>query len=150
MARLLFLALALAPILAPCAFLIAAAALARRAYQRLPGSGWRLPSVTTCALVAVMAGSAAFSAYMWGVMSGFYLLDPDQMCAARGAQGDHVVTRGTLPVSAQCVTSDGVGTELVPGWVNPVIFMGLTLFALALMTGTLAGARRRLSPSPLR
>lgn len=145
MASLLFLILAFAPLLAPCAFVIAAAALARRAYKRLPSSWWHLPSVTTCALVAVMAGAAAFGAYAWGVMSGFYLLDPDQMCAARGVQGNHVVTRGTLPVSAQCVTSDGVGTELVPGWVNPVIFMGLALFVLALVTGTLAGGRRRLS-----
>jgi hypothetical protein len=78
-------------------------------------------------------------------MSGFYILDPDQLCAARGLQGDHIVTRETLPVSAQCVTSDGVGTELVPGWVNPVIFMGLTLFVLAPVTGTAAEVRRRLS-----
>jgi hypothetical protein len=81
-------------------------------------------------------------AYTWGAMSGFYILDPDQMCAAKGVQGDHVVTRMTLPVSSQCVTSDGVGTELVPDWVNPVIFMGLPLLALALATGTYAGVRR--------
>jgi hypothetical protein len=66
MASLLFLALTFAPILAPCVFVIAAAALALRAYKRLPGSGWHLPSVTTCALVAVMAGTAAFGAYAWG------------------------------------------------------------------------------------
>lgn len=145
MASLLFVALTLAPFLAPCVIVIAAAALARRAYKRLPGSGWHLPSVTTCALVAVMAGAAAFGAYAWGVMSGFYLLDPDQLCAARGRQGDHIVTRETLPVSAQCVTSDGVGSELVPGWVNPVIYLGLTLFLLALATGTTTEVRRRLS-----
>ncbi|MET8414044.1 hypothetical protein ABZV34_39545, partial [Streptomyces sp. NPDC005195] len=96
---------------------------------------------------AVMAGAAACGAYAWGVMSGFYILDPDQMCAAKGVPGDHVVTREALPVSAQCVTSDGVGTELVPGWVNPVIFMGLTLVLLALVAGTLGGARRRLTPA---
>jgi len=146
MASLLFLSLAFAPFLAPCVCVAAAVALARRAYKRLPGSGWHVPSVTTCALVAVMTGAAAWGAYAWGVMSGFYILDPDQMCAARGVQGDHVVTRETLPVSAQCVTSDGVGTELVPGWVNPVIFMGLILFLLALGTGILAGVRGRLVP----
>ncbi|MFD7168883.1 helicase associated domain-containing protein [Streptomyces violascens] len=91
------------------------------------------------------AGAAAFGAYAWGVMSGFYILDPDQMCAARGAQGDHIVTREMLPVSAQCVTPEGVGTELVPDWVNPVILMGLTLLTLALVTGTVAGVRQRLS-----
>ncbi|MFJ6752900.1 hypothetical protein ACIQNI_32700 [Streptomyces sp. NPDC091266] len=148
MATLLFLALTFAPILAPCVFVVAAVALARRAYKRVPGSGWHLPSVTTSALVAVMAGAAALGAYAWGVMSGFYVLDPDQMCAARGVQGDHIVTREALPVSAQCVTADGVGTELVAHWVNPVIFMGLTLLVLALATGTLAGVRRRSSLRP--
>jgi hypothetical protein len=57
-------------------------------------------------------------------------------------QGDHVVTRGTLPVSAQCVTSGGVGTELVPGWVNPMIFTGLVLFVLALVIGTMTTVRQ--------
>ncbi|WP_149824505.1 hypothetical protein [Streptomyces tailanensis] len=145
MASVLFVALTLAPLLAPCVFVVAAAALALRAYKRLPGSGWHMPSVTTCALVSVMAGAAAFGAYAWGVMSGFYILDPDQLCAARGLQGDHIVTRESLPVSAQCMTSDGVGSELVPTWVNPVIFTGLTLFVLALVTGTATEIRRRLS-----
>jgi hypothetical protein len=126
----------------PFVFAAAASALAWRAYHRLPVGAWHLPSVETCVLVAVMAGSAALGAYTWGAMSGFYILDPDQMCAAKGVQGDHVVTRMTLPVSSQCVTSDGVGTELVPDWVNPVIFMGLPLLALALATGTYAGVRR--------
>ncbi|WP_228121172.1 hypothetical protein [Streptomyces fagopyri] len=75
------------------------------------------------------------------------VLDPDQMCAAKGVPGDHVVTRETLPVSARCVTSDGVGTELVPGWVNPVISVGLTPLVLALVSGTLAVVRRRPTPA---
>ncbi|QMV12313.1 hypothetical protein GJU35_14200 [Streptomyces lincolnensis] len=124
---------------------IAAAVLARRLYKRPPGGRRRPPSVATCGLIAVMAGAAAFGAYAWGVMSGFYILDPDQLCAARGARGDHIVTRETLPVSAQCVTSDGVGTELVPDWVNPVIFIGITLFVLALATAAVTGARRVLT-----
>ncbi|MFG2474812.1 hypothetical protein [Streptomyces fagopyri] len=143
MASLLFLFLAFAPMLAPCVFVVAAMALARRAHRRPPGSGWRPPSASTSVLVAVMAGAAACGAYAWGVMSGFYILDPDQMCAAKGVPGDHVVTRETLPVSAQCVTSDGVGTELVPIWVNPVISVALTLLVLALVAGTFAVVRRR-------
>ncbi|MFG2529338.1 hypothetical protein [Streptomyces sp. NPDC048516] len=143
MAKLVFLILAFAPLLAPYVFVIAATVLGLRAYRRLPGGGWHLPGASTSAWIAVMAGAAAFGAYAWGVMSGFYLLDPDQMCAAQGVRGDRIVTRETLPVSAQCVTSDGVGTELVPGWVNPVIFLGLTLLVFALVTGTLAGVRRR-------
>ena len=73
---------------------------------------------------------------------GFYILDPDQMCAAMGAAGDHVVTRMTLPVSSRCVTSGGVGTELVPDRVNPVIFLGLLVLVLAFTTGTCTGVRR--------
>ncbi|MFJ9893285.1 hypothetical protein ACIQPR_08125 [Streptomyces sp. NPDC091280] len=120
-----------------------AVALAWRAWHRRPVDGWwRLPSPGTCGLVAALTGSAVLGAYAWGAMSGFYILDPDQMCAARGAAGDHVVTRLTLPVSSQCVTSGGVGTELVPGWVNPVIFLGLPLLVLSLMTGAYTGVRR--------
>ncbi|MGW5636391.1 hypothetical protein [Streptomyces sp. NPDC003832] len=94
-----------------------------------------------------MGSAAAIGAYAWGVMSGFYILDPDQMCASKGAPGDHVVTRWTLPVSTQCVTSDGAGTELAPVWVNPVIFTGLALLILALAAGTLAVKHRLVSPT---
>ena len=150
MAKLLVLAFIFAPLWTPWVVLFKVVALGRRLVRQarrepLDG-GPRPPDVTTYALIAVMGGAAAFGAYVWGVMSGFYLLDPDQMCAAKGARGDHVVTRGTLPVSAQCVTSDGVGTELVPAWVNPVIFNGLALLAFALVAGTLAAVRRRSSP----
>ncbi|WP_406487792.1 hypothetical protein OH736_03000 [Streptomyces sp. NBC_01650] len=146
MSDLLFLAVLFAPFLAPCVVLGAAVALVRRVRKQRPVLVGRLPGIGASALVVVMAGAAAFGAYSWGVMSGFYILDPDQMCAAKGVPGDHVVTRWTLPVSAQCVTSDGAGTELVPGWVNPVIFACLALLLLALTTGTLAAVRRCLSP----
>ncbi|MFD8571066.1 hypothetical protein [Streptomyces sp. NPDC059639] len=130
----LFLALTFAPFVTPFLVAGAGAALAKRGYQRLRLGTlrWHPPSGRTCVLVLVMAGSAAFGAYAWGLMSGFYILDPDQMCAARGVSGDHVVTRAMLPVSSQCVTSAGEGTELVPGWVNPVVFVGLALCGLAL------------------
>ncbi|WP_346779824.1 hypothetical protein [Streptomyces sp. S3(2020)] len=111
-----------------------ALALAKRAYDRELGSGLRLPDATSCALLAVLAGAAALGAYAYGVMRGFYILDPDQMCAAAGARGDHVVTRMALPVSVECVTSAGQGTELVPGWVNPVVYGGLVLSPVALGT----------------
>ncbi|MFD8954254.1 hypothetical protein ACFV0B_35965 [Streptomyces xanthophaeus] len=132
------------PILAPCVFVGAAVALVRQVRRQRPTRG-HLASTAICVPVAVMAASVSFGAYAWGVMSGFYVLDPDQMCAAQGVQGDRIVTRWTLPVSAQCVTSGGVGTELAPAWVNPAIFIGLSLFLLALLTGALAGMRQRLA-----
>jgi hypothetical protein len=146
MTGVLLLALTMAPFLAPCVVVITAAVLARRGYARPPGTWRRLPGAGTCVLIAVMSGAAAFGAYAWGVMSGFYVLDPDQLCASRGAEGDHIVTHETLPVSVQCITSDGTGTELVPDWVNPVIFTGLTLFALSLVIATVSGVRGRRTP----
>ncbi|THA69955.1 hypothetical protein E6P78_10925 [Streptomyces sp. A0958] len=146
MADLLFLAVLFAPFLASGVLLGAAIVFVLRVRKQRPILVGRLPNLATSVVLAVMAGAAAFGAYSWGVMSGFYILDPDQMCAAQGVPGDHVVTRWTLPVSAQCVTSDGVGTELASGWVNPVIFAGLALLLLALITGFLAAVRRRPSP----
>ncbi|MEV8122966.1 hypothetical protein AB0P07_02390 [Streptomyces sp. NPDC085944] len=143
MATALFLVLTLAPLVAPFAVVGAAVALARRARVRAPAAGRCRPSGTTCALLAVLGGGAALGAYAWGLSRGFYLLDPDQMCASRGARGDHVVTRAALPVSVRCVTGDGAGTELVPGWVNPVVVAGLALFALAVVEGVLGVVRRR-------
>ncbi|MEU6845932.1 hypothetical protein ABZ930_29055 [Streptomyces sp. NPDC046716] len=130
----LFVVLVFAPLVSPFLVAGAGALLVRRGYQRLRLGTlrWHPPSGGTCVLVLVMAGAAAFGAYAWGLMSGFYILDPDQMCAALGVRGDHVVTRAALPVSSQCVTSAGEGTELVPGWVNPVVFVGLAMFGLAL------------------
>lgn len=140
---LLFIALTFGPFLAPCIGLGAAVALGRRVCKQQPVLVGHLPNVATCVLVEVLAGAAAYGAYSWGVMSGSYVLDPGQMCASVGVSGDHVVTRWTLPVSAQCVTSNGVGTELVPGWVNPVVFTSLALLLLAFVTGAFVTVRRR-------
>ncbi|MGW2327404.1 hypothetical protein ACWC5C_16750 [Streptomyces sp. NPDC001700] len=149
MAEFLFPTLVFAPLVAPWVVVVVAVVLVLRAcaYRRLPGGGWQLPSVSSCVLVAVMAGAAAYGAYAWGVMSGFFVLDPDQMCTVQGLPGDHIVTRWTLPVSARCVTPGGLESELVPGWVNPVVFLGLALFVSAVVAGTLAGARRRANQS---
>ncbi len=140
---LLYLAVLFAPIVTPFVALGAAAALVRRARARVPGSGWP-PGGGTCALVLLLAGSVAFGAYAWGVMSG-PLLDPGQWCSAQGVAGDRVVTRMSLPVSVRCVTSDGHGTEMVGSWINPTVCTGLAVAALAV--GAWAAALRyRLTP----
>ncbi|MCF1508040.1 hypothetical protein [Streptomyces glomeratus] len=146
MGSFLLLVLMFAPFVTPFVVMGAAWALAVRVRRRKPGSGWRLPDAGSCALVTVMAGAAGLGAYAYGVMSGFYILDPDQMCAAAGAAGDHVVTRMTLPVSVQCVTEQGEGTELVPSWVNPVVFGGLVVCVLALGAGVSSGMRSARRP----
>jgi hypothetical protein len=146
-AVLLLLALTFAPLVSPFVIAGATLVLAKRAYDRGLGSGLRLPDAMSCVLLAVLAGAAAFGAYAYGVTRGFYILDPDQMCAAAGARGDHVITRPTLPVSVRCVTWKGEGTELVPGWVNPVVYGGLALCVLALGTAVASGLRRRTAQS---
>ncbi|MER6161004.1 hypothetical protein ABT147_36695 [Streptomyces sp. NPDC001868] len=135
MASFIVFALVLAPFLAPLVFAAVTVNRTVRAHDRRTGGERRhLPDTGTCALVAVIGGVTALGAYAGGVLSGFYLLDPEQLCTASGAPGRYVVTQLTLPLSVRCVTEEGTGTELVPGWVNPVVFTGATLCALALGT----------------
>ncbi|MEY9870681.1 hypothetical protein ABH931_000135 [Streptacidiphilus sp. MAP12-33] len=138
-------ALLLAPFVGPLVFGLAGIALLVR-WIRIRASGravggLRLPGVLTCALIAVMAAAAASAAYGWGFFAGGVWEGPDKVCALKGVPGDHIVSRHVLPVSAQCVTSDGVGTELVSWWVNPVICAGLAALVAALVLGVVATAR---------
>ncbi|MFF9036638.1 hypothetical protein ACF090_14340 [Streptomyces sp. NPDC014892] len=145
----LFLTLTLAPFGTPLVVLASAVALALRARRGWPGGGRRrLPDAGSCALLAIGGGAAALGAYAYGVMSGFYVLDPEQMCAAAGAPGDYVVTRMTLPVSVRCVTGEGTATELVPGWVNPLVLGGTALCALALAAAAIQAFNATRTPRP--
>jgi hypothetical protein len=98
--------------------------------------------VATAAVLCALAGAGA--TYLVGWFAGFYILDPDQMCAA--AAGFYTGTPGppdtlwegirhsSFPLRQTCVWADGTRYELVPGWVNPVLCTWLTaaLGALAL------------------
>ncbi|WP_042434232.1 hypothetical protein [Streptacidiphilus anmyonensis] len=146
MAEFTFVALALAPLVAPVVILTATAVLlVRWVRRRMRANGARrrrLPDVVTCGMAAVAAAAAAYGAYGVGVFSGGVWQQPDEFCALHGVAADRIVTRQTLPVSARCVTADGVGTELVPSWVNPVIDAGLAVLAVAILLGVLARVRR--------
>ncbi|MDX2908976.1 hypothetical protein [Streptomyces griseiscabiei] len=148
----LFLTLTLAPFATPPVVLATAVALTLRARRRWSGGRRRgLPDAGSCALLALGGGAAALGAYAYGVMTGFYILDPEQMCAAAGAPGEYVVTRMTLPVSVRCVTEEGAGTELVPAWVNPTVLGGIALCVLTLgatASQGLRGSRPRPAPAP--
>ena len=149
MASFLLFALVLAPFLAPLVVAAATVTRAVRAHDRETGSGRRrLPDAGSCALVAVISGVTALGAYAYGLVSGFYVLDPEQMCAAAGAPGDYVVTRMTLPVSVRCVTGEGTATELVPGWVNPLVLGGVALSTLALTTAATQAFTTTRTPRP--
>jgi hypothetical protein len=140
------LALIFAPYVTPLVVAGAALTLVFRVRRGRWGAGWQAPNAGSCALVVLLAGAAALGAYATGVLTGFYVLHPEQVCG--DVVGVHVVSRMSLPVSALCVTQGNDGTELVPAWVNPVIFGGLLVCVLTLTAGVVAGVRRRTGAIP--
>ncbi|MEU4111364.1 hypothetical protein [Streptomyces sp. NPDC027717] len=130
-----------APLLMPCLAVPAAVTLAVRVRARAWGRAWYAPDPAPGFLLALLAAATAFGLFGYGVGCGFYILDPDQMCAARGVPGDMIVTHETLPVSAECVTGAGAATELVPSWVNPTIYLCLLMCALSIGAGATSLAR---------
>ncbi|AUG79441.1 Putative integral membrane protein [Kitasatospora sp. MMS16-BH015] len=125
----------LAPLLGPLLFFTAAVVLAVR---RVRGRRWGHGPF------AVMAASVAYTAYGLGLFSGPLWQEPDEYCGlVRGVPGDRVVSHEALPVSVQCMTQDGHGTELVPVWVNPLIYAGLAGAVAVVVLWIRAVARRR-------
>ncbi|MEW2130792.1 hypothetical protein [Streptomyces sp. NPDC005435] len=120
-----------------------AVVLALRVRNRTWGPAWYAPAPTSCLLLAVLTATTAFGAYGYGLGCGFYFLDPDQMCAAMGIPGDTIVTHTRLPVGAECVTDSGRATELVPSWVNPLVFTCLALCAVAVGAAVAGAVRKR-------
>ncbi|GHF18649.1 hypothetical protein E5082_16555 [Streptomyces griseoluteus] len=139
----LYIAALWAPLLMPCLAAPSAVALAVRIRTRTWGRAWYAPDTAPSFLLALMTAAAAFGLFGYGVACGFYILDPDQMCAAQGVPGDRIVTHETLPVSAQCVTEAGAATELVPSWVNPTICLCLLVCAASVTAGAASLLRRR-------
>ncbi|GAA2525732.1 hypothetical protein [Winogradskya humida] len=87
------------------------------------------------------------------MLSGFGALDPGEMCASAagfysgtpGPPDDRwtgMVERG-LPIGRTCVWSDGTRFELVPWWVNPLLFAWLTTAVAALPADLAASALDR-------
>ncbi|MEU6817570.1 hypothetical protein [Streptomyces sp. NPDC046860] len=137
------LAVLVAPVLMPCVAVPAAVTLWVRIRTGTWGRAWYAPDRAPGFLLALMTAATAFGLFGYGVWCGFYWLDPDQMCAAQGVSGDMIVTHEALPVSARCVTEAGAATELVPFWVNPMIYLCLTVCAPAAGAGAAAVLRRK-------
>jgi hypothetical protein len=144
-------------ILAPFVFLLLAIRLSWRAVRALKRR--RLPGPThdssLKAAIEVAAMSVIGAGLCWtaGVGSGFYLLDPDEICdrslPSVPAAGSDVVTieeHLSLPVRQTCVWADGIRYDLVPSWVNPMIAVFLVVLALSLVVcvAGLVMHRRRL------
>ncbi|MDP9819408.1 hypothetical protein [Spirilliplanes yamanashiensis] len=98
--------------------------------------------------VALTALGYAAVVYAIGFLSGFYVLDPDQMCAAaagfysgRPGPPDSSWTGidyGHLPLRRTCRWAGGTTHELVPGWVNPLWSALLAVAWAALLARPLA------------
>ncbi|GII31099.1 hypothetical protein Pmi06nite_45410 [Planotetraspora mira] len=148
-------------IFAPFVFLLLAIRLSWRAVRALKRR--RLPGPThdssLKAAIEVAAMSVIGAGLCWtaGVGSGFYLLDPDEICdrsrLSGSAAGSDVVTieeHLSLPVRQTCVWADGTRYDLVPSWVNPMIAVFLVVLALSLVVcvAGLVTHRRRLRAVP--
>ncbi|MGW4447243.1 hypothetical protein [Streptomyces sp. NPDC004682] len=138
-----YMAALFAPLTMPGLAAVTAFLLAVRLRRHGWGRAWYAPDPVPCGQTMLLASATAFGAYGYGVGRGFYLLDPDQMCAAMGVPGDGIVTDLGLPVSARCVTDSGVATELVPFWVNPLVYGSLAVSVVAATAGAVAAWRRR-------
>jgi hypothetical protein len=116
---------------------------ARDAGDASPGG---LPGWARWALAMPVAAAVGFAAYLKGVTSGFSWLD-DDYCGRHGLAGGHVAVHAGVPVSVRCVVSVGQrGYELVPGWVNPVLFAAIAVYVLACgaaVVSAVRGARSR-------
>jgi hypothetical protein len=118
------------------------------------------PGVLISTAVTFVAYAAIV--YAIGFFSGFYFLDPDEMCATRagfytGTSGPpdiafHGIDQSLFPLYQTCRWADGTTYELVPPWVNPSFFTFLAVAWLALLARPLArlAGPRFLSPSKAR
>jgi len=108
--------------------------------------------LTSGSLIAIVLIALVYAGvtYGWGVLSGFAALDAGEMCASAagfysGTPGPSdemwtgIAGRG-FPIERTCVWSDGTRFELVPWWVNPLLFSWLAIAAGALPAGLAARA----------
>jgi hypothetical protein len=127
------------PLAAPVALLAGILVLAVRAV-RACGDLRSLLTSGTLALVVLTALAGTLTALAVGWAEGFSLMPAEKLCAVKGVGGDRLVQK-MVPASVRCVSRDGSGGgELVPGWVNPAAFAGVSVAVLAL--GGMVGVRR--------
>ncbi|CAM5259722.1 MULTISPECIES: hypothetical protein [Streptomyces] len=91
---------------------------------------WRDPRAWSAA-AAVCLG-ITFFVYMFGALSGF--TQTSEICAVKSGHGSgkrpDSVTETAFPLSHECRWNDGITIDLVPAWVNPVVFVFAAGFVL--------------------
>ncbi|GGL14364.1 hypothetical protein Sme01_06590 [Sphaerisporangium melleum] len=149
-------------LVAPLVFLVLAIRLVLRGVRTLlrgrPPSAAEVLAAKPLAELAAMSALGVALCWAWGIGSGIYVLDPDQMCAAAAAPAEvyahgefvRVATHYGFPVAATCLWDGGTAYDLVPPWVNPMIVLfALTLVAalLALVGGVVLRRRGHMTPA---
>ncbi|MFF7635113.1 hypothetical protein ACFZB9_18450 [Kitasatospora sp. NPDC008050] len=91
---------------------------------------------------AVLAPPAAVATYLHGLWSGHFLdLRGRMSYCGPGEPATRPEFQGWVPLSHQCRWRDGSATELVPGYVNPVIVGCLVAMVVLLVLAQLAHRR---------
>lgn len=89
-------------------------------------------------LGAVSAFALATCCCPIGIVAGdFTVLRPEQVC------GDQVtrLSQHLIPLSNRCIFANGTTRELVPAWVNPVVFVSLAGAVVLLILAIRAAIR---------
>ncbi|WP_406210123.1 hypothetical protein OH807_40065 [Kitasatospora sp. NBC_01560] len=133
-------------------FAVVAVALLAAPFALLVGGGWllcRLLATRRWAELLRMPGAVALGAA--GVAGCAYArglfaipgLDSSEACALLG-HGDSIGQERLFPISEQCVVRGAdSGVELVPGWVNPVVVIGLLVAVVAVAASAVQWTGRR-------
>ncbi|AUY52492.1 hypothetical protein [Streptomyces sp. CB01881] len=130
------------------ALILAMARSVVRAHRRHPGATHRL-AIRLAIYSALLAGPVYLSGYSEG-----FTLDIGEKCVmadnggrmagARHREDDLLRTsEGLLPLKVECQWEDGSALELVPGYVNPLVYTCLTASAVCAGAGLFAYLRRR-------
>ncbi|MEV6365387.1 hypothetical protein AB0L86_00640 [Micromonospora musae] len=99
-------------------------------------------TVARVALGMVVAPSAAAAVYLHGVWAGHFLdlRATSEYCPAKPLASTST-SADWLPLRHLCRYADGTTTDLVPAYVNPIVFLCLAL-AVACTALALRSARR--------
>ncbi|MGW5650970.1 hypothetical protein [Streptomyces humi] len=77
---------------------------------------------------ALVAAVVALILYAVGALSGF--TQDAKVCAVRAGKGaasrPESITESAFPLSHVCRWGDGTSVDLVPGWLNPLLYAALT------------------------
>jgi len=82
-------------------------------------------------IVSLAAAGATYVHGVW-VSSALVLRPLSEFCHAKPL-GEPPVVQAWFPLTYQCRWSDGTGTDLVPAYVNPFLFVFLAVSAACLL-----------------